>query len=321
METINNNNKSNHLPWPLLILMGIGGIIIAALSAALVALVAQDHLIVYGVLSMAAIVGGIVVSQNDTDVVSMLVALPLFIIGFSFGFIAGHEHLTLTIALQIAAAVLSFIFSKSHPCRQVLLCYALVLVPLFFVSYFDVWFLHSLWATRSIQIWMFLITILYMGFFAATIKSDWFSNTILADYLKTIRFAIAVIISTVEIRFIHSDIIMFSIFFAAISCVIACLLIRKFVSGKQQIIGYALALLCCASTAIYPSMAIPFLGMLLSFMILDYLCVVIFALVFIEGISWFYYDLDMLLINKSYLLMASGAMFLLMFYYIKRVTK
>ena len=73
METIN-NNKTNHLPWPLLILMDIGEIIIAALSAALVALVAQDHLIVYGVLSMAAIVGGIVVSQNDTDVVSMLVA-------------------------------------------------------------------------------------------------------------------------------------------------------------------------------------------------------------------------------------------------------
>ena len=68
-------------------------------------------------------------------------------------------------------------------------------------------------------------------------------------------------------------------------------------------------------------MAMPVAGMLLSFLILDFVGLTIFSAAFIGGISYFYYDLDMLLINKSYLLMASGALFLLMFFFIKRVTR
>jgi len=67
--------------------------------------------------------------------------------------------------------------------------------------------------------------------------------------------------------------------------------------------------------------AFAFLGILLAFTMLDYVGLAIFAAAFTVAISKFYYDLDMLLIHKSYLLMASGAVFLLMFFIIKRLTK
>ena len=68
-------------------------------------------------------------------------------------------------------------------------------------------------------------------------------------------------------------------------------------------------------------MAPAFLGMMLSFMILDYKCLTIFAAAFVASISKFYYDLDILLIHKSYLLMGVGALFLLIFFCIKLLTK
>jgi uncharacterized membrane protein len=172
----------------------------------------------------------------------------------------------------------------------------------------------------NIEMSCFAIIVAYMGIFAATIKDIWFASTAIGDYLKTIRFATAAV-SVALLWFIHRDNTAFAIFFAIISFVIACILLRKYVTGKRLIEGYVLALLCCASTAAYPAMALPITGMLLSFWLLDYVCLVIFSVAFICGISFFYYDLQMLLINKSYLLMASGALFLLAFYYIKRVTK
>ena len=137
----NNSPKSNHLPWPLLIVMGFGGIIIAALLAGIVALFVQGHLAIYGMLSVVAIVCAIVFSQDtesdDNDVLLLLVAFPLFIVGFTFGYVAGDHHLTLTLVLQFVAAILSFALSKMRLCRQMLICYASVVLPLIFFSYFD----------------------------------------------------------------------------------------------------------------------------------------------------------------------------------------
>lgn len=320
----NNSPKSNHLPWPLLIVMGFGGIIIAALLAGIVALFVQGHLAIYGMLSVVAIVCAIVFSQDtesdDNDVLLLLVAFPLFIVGFTFGYVAGSGHLTLTLVLQFVAAVLSFALSKMHLCRQMLLCYALVVLPLIGFSYFDLFVSGHSMKDRNIELSCFAIIVAYMGLFAATIRDNWFASTAIKDFLKTIRFATAAI-SVVLLWFIHSDNTVFAIVFAAISFAIAFSLLRKYVTGKRLIESCILALLCCASTAMYPAMALPIVGMLLSFWILDYVCLVIFSAVFVCGIAKFYYDLDMLLINKSYVLMASGALFLLMFYFIKRVTK
>lgn len=320
----NNSHKSKHLPWPLLIVMGLGGVIIAALLVGMVAINVRDNKIVYVVFSVIAIILAIAVSRSDEsedkEVKSLLASYPLFIIGFTFGYIAGIDFLTQTLVLQFVVALLSFALSKIHLCRQMLLCYASVVLPLIFFSYFDHLFSGRAMKDGNIEMSCFAIIVAYMGIFAATIKDNWFASTAIGDYLKTIRFATAAV-SVALLWFIHRDNTAFAIFFAIISFVIACILLRKYVTGKRLIEGYVLALLCCASTAAYPAMALPITGMLLSFRLLDYVCLVIFSVAFICGISFFYYDLQMLLINKSYLLMASGALFLLAFYYIKRVTK
>ena len=320
----NNSHKSKHLPWPLLIVMGLGGVIIAALLVGMVAINVRDNKIVYVVFSVIAIILAIAVSRSDEsedkEVKSLLASYPLFIIGFTFGYIAGIDFLTQTLVLQFVVALLSFALSKIHLCRQMLLCYASVVLPLIFFSYFDHLFSGRAMKDGNIEMSCFAIIVAYMGIFAATIKDNWFASTAIGDYLKTIRFAPAAV-SVALLWFIHRDNTAFAIFFAIISFVIACILLRKYATGKRLIEGYVLALLCCASTAAYPAMALPITGMLLSFWLLDYVCLVIFSVAFICGISFFYYDLQMLLINKSYLLMASGALFLLAFYYIKRVTK
>ena len=319
----NNSPKSNHLPWPLLIVMGFGGIIIAALLAGIVALFVQGHLAIYGMLSVVAIVCAIVFSQDsesdNNDVLLLLVAFPLFIVGFTFGYIAGSDHMTLTFALQFVAAILSFALSKMRSCRQMLICYAAVVLPLVCFSYFDLLTDHNM-KDRNMEMSCFAIIVAYMGIFAATIRDKWFASTVVKDYLKTIRFATTAV-SVVLLWFIHGDNTAFAIVFAAISFVIACILLRNYVTGEKLIVGYILALSCSMSTALYPAMALPIVGMLLSFLVLDYVCLVIFSATFVGGLAYFYYDLDMLLINKSYLLMASGALFLLAFYYIKRVIK
>ena len=320
----NNSHKSKHLPWPLLIVMGLGGVIIAALLVGMVAINVRDNKIVYVVFSVIAIILAIAVSRSDEsedkEVKSLLASYPLFIIGFTFGYIAGIDFLTQTLVLQFVVALLSFALSKIHLCRQMLLCYASVVLPLIFFSYFDHLFSGRAMKDGNIEMSCFAIIVAYMGIFAATIKDNWFASTAIGDYLKTIRFATAAV-SVALLWFIHRDNTAFAIVFAIISFVIACILLRKYVTGRRLIEGYVLALLCCASTAAYPAMALPITGMLLSFWLLDYVCLVIFSAAFICGISFFYYDLQMLLINKSYLLMASGALFLLAFYYIKRVTK
>lgn len=320
----NNSHKSKHLPWPLLIVMGLGGVIIAALLVGMVAINVRDNKIVYVVFSVIAIILAIAVSRSDEpedkEVKSLLASYPLFIIGFTFGYIAGIDFLTQTLVLQFVVALLSFALSKIHLCRQMLLCYASVVLPLIFFSYFDHLFSGRAMKDGNVEMSCFAIIVAYMGIFAATIRDKWFASIGIKDELKTIRFATAAV-SVALLWFIHRDNTAFAIVFAIISFVIACILLRKYVTGRRLIEGYVLALLCCASTAAYPAMALPITGMLLSFWLLDYVCLVIFSAAFICGISFFYYDLQMLLINKSYLLMASGALFLLAFYYIKRVTK
>ena len=320
----NNSHKSKHLPWPLLIVMGLGGVIIAALLVGMVAINVRDNKIVYVVFSVIAIILAIAVSRSDEpedkEVKSLLASYPLFIIGFTFGYIAGIDYLTQILVLQFVVALLSFALSKIHLCRQMLICYASVLPPLICFSYFDVLFSGRAMKDGNIEMSCFAIIVAYMGIFAATIRDKWFASIGIKDDLRTIRFATAVV-SVVLLWFIHKDNTLFAVVFAAISFVIACILLRKYVTGKRLIEGSILALLCCASTAMYPAMALPVTGMLLSFCVLDYVSLAIFSAAFICGISFFYYDLEMLLVNKSYLLMASGALFLLAFYYIKRVSK
>ena len=319
----NNGRKPDRLPLALLLVMGLGGTTVAGLLVGIVMLIVQEHSIAYGVLAVGAVVGAITVSQKgDADsngVWSMLVAFPLFIAGFMFGYLAGPNNHTLTLVLQFVAAVVSFALCRSHLCRQMLLCYAFVLVPFACFSFIDASFHHPA-KDHELGIACFAIVMACLGIYAASIADEWIGSSGIKDCAKTIRFA-STAISVALVWFIPKDNVVYAAVFAVISFAIACALLRKHVSGSRLIAGGALALLCCASTAVFPAMAMPVAGMLLSFLILDFVDLTFFSAAFIGGISYFYYDLDMLLINKSYLLMASGALFLLMFFFIKRVTR
>ena len=63
------------------------------------------------------------------------------------------------------------------------------------------------------------------------------------------------------------------------------------------------------------------LGLILAYTVLDYFSIAAFGIFMAYSLGKFYYDLDMLLVHKSYLLMASGIVFLSLFYFIKKLAK
>ncbi|MBQ3634857.1 MAG: DUF4401 domain-containing protein [Bacteroidales bacterium] len=298
---------ASRMPWPVLVLMGFGSLLIAVLLIFVIAS-AQSQLF-YAVLSVVFLVGGGILSQRKGGVVSMLVALPLIVAGFASAFIcARDEYLTLVMVLQMAVSAVLFYLSKSEICRHVLLAYIVALAPGIAVSIVD--------SFRAVSFW---VVIAYTGVYAGTTWEKVYKRTEFEGYLGTVRFVTAVIVAVSA--FLISEEHIYSIAIAAVSFAMSCVLLRKYLTGTKLAVGVGLALLACAATACYPVMAVGFLGVMLSYAMLEYLTLVIFGGVFVAGVSMFYYDLDMLLIDKSYLLMASGLVFLTVYCGIKRLAK
>lgn len=324
MENTEQNKTEKHLPWHLLILSGLGGLIIAVLVTVLtICSIGHDGgSISISTLSILSIIGAIAATQKDNDITAMLLGLPLFITGFVLAFFACKSE-SIVMILEFIVSIVAFALCKSQTCRKCLLFYALWLPLLIGWS-----FMRFHLETLSASIWNYIIVLIYIGIFAGTINTKRIGHLGLNSYLPTVRFSTA-FISSVSFVFIsyYQDAIQFAFLyaiafiFAAVSFAIAYHLLSKHISGVKFAISSFLTLLCCAATTAYPAMAPAFLGMMLSFMILDYTCLTIFAAAFIASISKFYYDLDILLIHKSYLLMCAGALFLLMFFCIKLLTK
>ena len=310
MDTIEQNKTTDRQPWPIKILLFIGSLFIAAIILALLLKKADFDSKEECLLSsiIALIVSVICTVKSENDNVTMLIALPLFMTGYALMFFA-EFNVSFILFIQLLISAISFYFSKSYSIGQILLLYSLALLPAIFFS-FDGPF-HS----RHFHIYSFVIILIYMVLYAATIKPWLFSIDIIARHIRTFKFSTALISAVL----VFWALPLYSIVFAAASYAISVVLLKKYVKGRNLIIGCVLALLCCASTAAYPVMALAFLGMLLAFAMLDYVGLVIFSATLIVGISKFYYDLNMSLVNKSYMLLASGALFLLLFYCIKRL--
>ncbi|MBO7144377.1 MAG: DUF4401 domain-containing protein [Salinivirgaceae bacterium] len=308
MDTIEQNKTADRQSWPIKILLFIGSLFIAALVLSFFIIESVDSIaaILFSLMALSGAVIHTVKSDNDTG--AMLIALPLFITGYVLMFLSGWDE-SLLLFIQLLISAVSFYFSKSYSIGQILLLYSLALLPAIFFS-FDGPF-HS----RHFHIYSFVIILIYMVLYAATIKPWLFSIDIIARHIRTFKFSTALISAVL----VFWALPLYSIVFAAASYAISVVLLKKYVKGRNLIIGCVLALLCCASTAAYPVMALAFLGMLLAFAMLDYVGLVIFSATLIVGISKFYYDLNMSLVNKSYMLLASGALFLLLFYCIKRL--
>lgn len=308
MDTIEQNKTADRQSWPIKILLFIGSLFIAALMLAYFALADADSKasILFSLITLSGAVLYTVKSDNDTG--AMLIALPLFITGYVLMFVSGWDE-SMLLFIQLLISAISFYFSKSYSIGQILLFYSLALLPAIFFS-FDGPF-HS----RHFHIYSFVIILIYLGIYAATTKSWLFSIDKLACHIKTLRFSTALISAIL----VFWALPLYSIVFAAASYALSVVLLKKYLKGRNMVIGCVLALLCCASTAAYPVMALAFLGMLLAFAMLDYVGLTIFTVTLIVGISKFYYDWNISLINKSYMLLASGVIFLLLFYSIKRL--
>lgn len=321
METVNKQN--NKLPWAMMLLFLVGGTIIAALMGAFIALIcgSSERTVVFIFFAILMLSGAVAITvKSDNEIIAMLLAYPLFITGFVLLFAPKFHASPMIFIVEFLVAICAFLCSKTHTIGRILLFYALVLIPIIGFSFVD--FRH-IWDGENyfVIIFSFVIALIYMGIYGATIYPDNFKDyPPIVRHLKTLRFSTALIstgliFSTVQIW------IVFSIVLAAISMAVASVLLQKYVKGPKFYVGWFMALLCCAATAVYPPMAFAFLGILLAYTMFDYVGLAIFAIAFVRAVSVFYYDLDMLLIHKSYLLMASGAVFLLMFFIIKRLTK
>lgn len=305
MDTITHNKSFGRQPRSLKIFLSIGSFFIAALLLWQILLWLQLDVgsKAYMFISIMVLAGAVVCTvKSDNDTMTMLIALPLFITGYVLMFLSGF-NVSLIFFIQLLISAMSLYFSKSYSFGQIQLFYSLALLPAIFFPF------------KHFFIYSFVIILIYMGLYAATMKTWLFSIDIIARYIGTLRFSTALISAVL----VFWALPLYSIVFVAASSAIAIALLKKYVEGRKFVIGCVLALLCCVSTAAYPVMALAFLGMLLAFAMLDYVGLVIFSATLIVGISKFYYDLNMSLVNKSYMLLASGALFLLLFYCIKRL--
>lgn len=318
METVNKQNKK--LPWAMMLLFLVGGTIIAALMGAFIVLIcgSSERTVVFIFFAILMLSGAVAITvKSDNEIIAMLLAYPLFITGFVLLFAPKFHASPMIFIVEFLVAICAFLCSKTHTIGRILLFYALVLIPIIGFSFVDFWDGENYF----VIIFSFVIALIYMGIYGATIYHDNFKDyPPIFRHLKTLRFSTA-LISTGLIFSTVQTWMWFLIILAAINLAVASVLLKKYVKGQKFYIGWGMVLLSCAATAVYPPVAFAFLGILLAFTMLDYVGLAIFAAAFTVAISKFYYDLDMLLIHKSYLLMASGAVFLLMFFIIKRLTK
>jgi len=324
MENTEPKKTDKHLPWPMLILSGLGGLLIAVLVTVFVLLVADHHngRISIAITSILFIIGAIATTQKDNDIIAMLFGLPLYITGFVLGFVAIKSE-SIAMIVEFIVAIIAFALCKSQTCRKCLLFYILWL-PLQIGWSFTNFHHDSLFSS----VWSYIIVLIYIAIFGGTINKKRIEHLEVDNYLPAVRFTTALVIGVALCYMsFFQGVTQFAFFyaiafiFASASFAIAYHLLSKHISGAKLAISCLLALLSCAATTVYPAMAPAFLGMMLSFMILDYKCLTIFAAAFVASISKFYYDLDILLIHKSYLLMGVGALFLLIFFCIKLLTK
>ena len=161
-------------------------------------------------------------------------------------------------------------------------------------------------------------------------------ENIYAQYIPTIRFCTVVTAigyarasamigymeTLLKTDFFVSNGIVGSIICATFTFVVAYKLLSKQVKDTQKFAwSIGLIFLGCVASCISPEMALATLGLVLTYTVLDYFGVAICGLFMIYALSIFYYDLNITLIYKSYLLMASGIVFISLFYFIKKLAK
>jgi hypothetical protein len=306
--------EGTKLTWPLKLLFFIGGQITMLMLAPLVLMV-EDSVGAVLVLGLCLIIGSIIMTRKvDNEKLILSVALPLFFSGEGLFMLIYHEMPESAFwFFEICVLIVSWIFCRNHFMRQLILLSIVSVFPLMF-DFIGYSFLKD---------FSFYYSILLMVIYGLTIWFDadkFKKENLYAQYIPTLRFCIVVV--AIPHALLGIDNVAQSIICALLSFAVALFILSKQEIGStKKALGTALVLLGCAASCVTPNVSLAVLGLILTYMVLDKFGVVAFGLFLIYSIGKFYYDMEILLSHKSYLLMGSGIIFLLLFFFINRLKK
>lgn len=305
--------EGTKLTWPLKLLFYIGGQIT---MLTLVAPIAGSAYVAL-VLGLCLIIGSIIMTRKvDNEKLILSVALPLFFSGevlSSFMLIDHEMPKSAFWFFEFCVLIVSWIFCRNHFLRQIILLSIVSIFPLMF-EFIGYSFLKN---------FSFYYSILLMVIYGLTIWFDadkFKKENLYAQYIPTLRFCIVVV--AIPCALLGIDNVAQSIICALLSFAVALFILSKQEIGStKKTLGTALVLLGCAASCVTPNVSLAVLGLILTYMVSDKFGVVAFGLFLIYSIGKFYYDMEILLSHKSYLLMGSGIIFLLLFFFINRLKK
>jgi hypothetical protein len=306
--------EGTKLTWPLKLLFYIGGQITMLMLAPLVLMV-EDSVGAVLVLGLCLIIGSIIMTRKvDNEKLILSVALPLFFSGEGLFMLIYHEMPESAFwFFEICVLIVSWIFCRNHFLRQIILLSIVSVFPLMF-DFIGYSFLKD---------FSFYYSILLMVIYGLTIWFDadkFKKENLYAQYIPTLRFCIVVV--AIPHALLGIDNVAQSIICALLSFAVALFILSKQEIGStKKALGTALVLLGCAASCVTPNVSLAVLGLILTYMVSDKFGVVAFGLFLIYSIGKFYYDMEILLSHKSYLLMGSGIIFLLLFFFINRLKK
>ena len=313
--------EGTRLTWPIKLLFFIGGQIgMSTIGIPFAFLFNNAGAGFFILLGLCMVVGSIVMTRAvDNEKLILAVAYPLYLSGhglFVGGLVWGVEIENINVIVLINTLILGieWIFCRNHFMRQVILLTIIILIPLMFIDF------HDSGVSRVI---FFYYAILLLVGYGLTIMYDadkFDKENIYAQYIPTIRFCTTVV--SIGYALCGIDSIVQSVICAIFSFSVACILLSKQMKGQNKFtLCIALIFLGCAASAITPNISLAILGLILAYTVLDYFSIAAFGIFMVYSLGKFYYDLDMLLVHKSYLLMASGIVFLSLFYFIKKLAK
>lgn len=306
--------EGTKLTWPLKLLFYIGGQITMLMLAPLVLMV-EDSVGAVLVLGLCLIIGSIIMTRKvDNEKLILSVALPLFFSGEGLFMLIYHEMPESAFwFFEICVLIVSWIFCRNHFMRQLILLSIVSVFPLMF-DFIGYSFLKD---------FSFYYSILLMVIYGLTIWFDadkFKKENLYAQYIPTLRFCIVVV--AIPYALLGIDNVAQSIICALLSFAVALFILSKQEIGStKKALGTTLVLLGCAASCVTPNVSLAVLGLILTYMVLDKFGVIAFGLFLIYSIGKFYYDMEILLSHKSYLLMGSGIIFLLLFFFINRLKK
>ena len=306
--------EGTKLTWPLKLLFYIGGQITMLTLAPLV--LSVDSTGAALVLGLCLIIGSIIMTRKvDNEKLILSVALPLFFSGEGLSSLMLIDHEMSKSAFwffEICVLIVSWIFCRNHFMRQLILLSIVSVFPL--MIDFIGSFLKNFW---------FYYAILLMVIYGLTIWFDadkFKKENLYAQYIPTLRFCIVVV--AIPCALLGIDNVAQSIICALLSFAVALFILSKQEIGStKKALGTALVLLGCAASCVTPNVSLAVLGLILTYMVSDKFGVVALGLFLIYSIGKFYYDMEILLSHKSYLLMGGGIIFLLLFFFINRLKK